>query len=181
MLHSHLRTTLLIAFGALAFVSMSAAFVLMNAMFAGMTAALVPANAAFAAGMEIRTAVRPKPSGACADSQRASRVQPGPEGCNRKALYAMVADRAFPVLRVGSFELWGKGIRWGLRYEGHEEREAGRKKGEGKGVPANAATPSRQQRALGPRFDPASAPLGAGASRRIERGSACGATFFRHE
>jgi hypothetical protein len=37
---------------------------------------------------------------------------------------------------------------------------------------------SRKRRGLGPRFDPASAPLGAGASRRIEQGRRFAPTDF---
>jgi hypothetical protein len=39
----------------------------------------------------------------------------------------------------------------------------------------------RSRKRRGPRFDPASAPLGAGASRRIERGRRCAPTVFRHD
>jgi hypothetical protein len=63
--------------------------------------------------------------------------------------------------RVGHGEGQCKGNRRGVRYEGQAGREAGREK----------------QKA-GPRFDPASAPLGARASRRIERGGRLAPIFF---
>jgi hypothetical protein len=79
-------------------------------------------------------------------------------GCNRKALYAMVADRALPVLMVGICGLGSKEIRGVGRYEGHSGAERMRSGERDWGERAG--------------FDPASATLGAVASRRIERGSA---------
>jgi hypothetical protein len=77
-----------------------------------------------------------------------ARPEPGwaPVGSAKsKSSVRDVADRASLVFRLGFCGLNGKTIRGGVGYEGH---------------------------GAGPRFDPASAPLGAGASRRIEQGMA---------
>lgn len=92
------------------------------------------------------------------DSRSAVNMPSYGVGCNRKALYAMVADRALPVLMVGICGLGSKEIRGVGRYEGHSGAERMRSGERDWGERAG--------------FDPASATLRAVASRGIEGGSA---------